>query len=808
MYTQSNAYVRKLSSGTILTLLLLSAILVLIPAATHATITGATPTLGAVNQVTSPQTYTSAPLNISVVAGSATVTAINNVAHTGLFAINFTLTSFSGAQFWLYMSPNGGNNLNTTGGDIKYAGPFSKSDFAAYVGTLHNVTFSGIHYYIGTTSGGIAAIVGPIPITISSNYNYIKVYDGSCGSNPTFCGGAGMAVAAQLVAVQPGITVTPTSGPAGTTVTVSGGGFPVSTLIDLNYSFTVVSFSSSYVTTPVKGNLTTVNTGQGYFTKSVAMVDAKQVINPPPIAPLLYVMVAISATHYAGISTVVYANTTFTENNRFISQVKSLDSSGHVVTPTENPFISGVMYGNENGSSTSPVYNLATQNAVSLGSLIIAGNDSLVNSVVTFWVGSTATGGTLTQVGSTTSNGIGNFNGTASIPPLSNGLHLVVVENNGVRYWFQVFILPSLVLTPTSGPVHTTVSVKGYGFPAGANVYLYWYEITTDDYTYFNLNSTSGSLVNVTVPANGFFSGVQFYTPHSYGGYHDVSASTSYVKNPDYVPATDIADSSFSITPTVVISPATIPVNTKGFLNVTGTGFNPEAAYYVSVDNSLFGAGYPGFVATYNGDLFLNFTSTGLQPGLHQVEMYPNCDWEYYSCGTTGSYAPIAYTYFNITGIGGTDGGSFNSTTLNNINTNVNTILSKVNTILGWQAYIVNTNATVGRIYAWGPTITSMNSHITSIFGWQSTIVNINSTVNGIKATLITMTGTLTTIIGDITSATNAATAAKTSADAASAAATNAKTSVSDTTTYVLVVAVLAAITLVLELAILVRKLD
>ncbi|MGD0395901.1 MAG: hypothetical protein ABSB26_03210 [Nitrososphaerales archaeon] len=794
----------------------------LIPVANvHAAISG-TPTLGAVDAVPTPTTYTQSSASINITAGGNAVSAINGVAHTGLFAINFTGVTFSGAQFYLTMSPDGLNNINTSAGDVRYAGPFTKSNFASAscAGTLCREVFGGNDYYIGTTSGGVPVIEGPIPVNISSLFNYIKVYDGSCGTNPAFCG-AGVAVAAGFVQVQPGLTLKYYSGYAGMLETVYGGGFPLNTLINMNYSFTYTSFANPVVYTPMVGNWTGmigINTGRGYFSQSASMIDTKQVINPPTLVPILSVNILFTATHYNGASTVVYANTTFAEDSRFISEVLALDSSGHPLS-TSNPLESGVAWANFNGSATGTcdgvtVCPLNTQDAVSNGTLIIAGNESLVNSAVTFFVGSTQYGGAFTSIGSVTSNAAGNFNGTATLPALSIGLHLVEVRNNGVIYWFQIFIEPSLVLTPSSGPVHTVVKVTGYGFPAGANIYLYWYEISYDG-IYYNLNTTSGALINITVPSDGHFSGIQFYALHSWGGYHEVVASTGFVRDPDYIPVVEVASTSFDVTPQIAISPTSINSNVKGWLNVTGTGFNPEEAYYVSIDNALFGAGYPGFVSAENGDFYVNFTSTGYQPGWHQVEVFPNCDWYSYSCSSFyGHFAPVAYTFFNVTTIGAYTGGGSGGlpasviTEITNINNNVNTILGWQSTIYGMNTNIGTISSNVGTILGWGPTITDINTHVTTILGWQSTIIDINSTVNGLKATLVTMGGTLTTIINGITSATTAANAAKTSADAASTAATNAKSSVSDTETYVLVVAVLAAITLVLELAILVRKLD
>src|SRR5262249_19308547 len=146
------------------------------------------------------------------------------------------------------------------------------------------------------------------------------------------------------------------------------------------------------------------------------------------------------------------------------------------------------------------------------GSLVITGNESLVNSAVTFWIGAT-------QLGNTTSTGGGNWTGTATLPALAKGPYEVDVNNNGQLMWFHIFVFPSIVLTPSSGPVGTTVTATAFGFPADSAVFLYWFEHASGDSTYYNL-------FNATTGANGEFNvTVTFTVPHTYGGGHDVSAS-------------------------------------------------------------------------------------------------------------------------------------------------------------------------------------------------------------------------------------------------------------------------------------------
>lgn len=90
----------------------------------------------------------------------------------------------------------------------------------------------------------------------------------------------------------------------------------------------------------------------------------------------------------------------------------------------------------------------------------------------------------------------------------------------------------------------------------------------------------------------------------------------------------------------------------------------------------------------------------------------------------------------------------------------------------------------------------------------QSGQTSQNGQLTGIQGSLTSIASQLTSITNSLAGVTTAVNAAGTSAANAATAAQNAQNAVASTQTYVLVVAALAAITLVLELAILVRRLS
>jgi hypothetical protein len=318
----------------------------------------------------------------------------------------------------------------------------------------------------------------------------------------------------------------------------------------------------------------------------------------------------------------------------------------------------------------------------------------------------------------------------------------------------------------------------------------------------------------VTVGTNGQFNQTfTFIVPHSYGGYHDVEALPVYCglsnSESDDPCLEEVAETSFTVTPTLIIcneagttcgdgstdaKTVSVNANTRGLVSAVGTGYEPRWIY-INID----GASYSD-CETYiapNGDFYLNFTTAGFRPGLHQFETW--------SCSEGDlNGVPNDLAYFNVTTIGDYVSGGGGSIPQSVI-TDITTIKNNVNTILGWQSIITGMNDQIDTI----------SDHVSTILGWQSIITGMDTHINTILSGLTALTTTVNTIDTHVSSiiSTLAPLPAKVDTAAANAlaasnAATNAKNSVSSTETYVLVVAVLAAITLVLELAILVRKLD
>jgi len=174
------------------------------------------------------------------------------------------------------------------------------------------------------------------------------------------------------------------------------------------------------------------------------------------------------------------------------------------------------------------------------------------------------------------------------------------------------------------------------------------------------------------------------------------------------------------------------------------------------------------------------------------------------SFGATGS-AVFAYTATTT---------SFNQTqALLSIEANLTSISNGIKSLNASLTAIKATQTSQGTILTGLQTslasvTTSLTSLTTSLASLTTSLSSVSTTVSGLQTSMASLT---TTLSGLVTTAGSINTAVGNLGTQVSAAATNAQNAanaVSSTQTYVLVVAALAAITLVLELAILVRKLS
>jgi len=759
--------------------------------------TGA-PKLASVNNAASPSAITVATTSVNVTAGTSTVTAVDAGAQAGYFALVFaagatTYVTFSGSQFLLYFSTNGFSQISS--GDVEYAGPFSVSQlqgaYQAYTIPVNSSYFttSSATFYVGTvTISGTSyqLIVGPIPLKVSSAYKYVKIFDGSTTS---------VAVSIQTVNVKPNFVVSPTAGVAGQTLTFVGGGFPANMTVNVNATYRYTNWAGSLVTVSNLVVVSGVSTGSGYFTATGTAPDTGASVNPNSATSATQPSVSISfeAVNASNTAQVVATSTTpFTEYTRVLKQIMDVTSGASAT----GMLTSSTFYGNATAQLNVNVFDVVQ----------LAGGNFTPSALVQIVVG--------TSTFNTTTNATGFFNTTFTVPALPVGINVVSVVNHGVTYTFKLNVQPTLVLTPSSGPVGTNVSVAAYGFPASSKVYLYWLGGNSPGTTYY-------WFMNATTGANGLFNvTVSFTVPaHSFGGGHTVVASNYYLGKTQATPfpaADIIGTGTFTVTPSLSLSftlssntqqaVQTITNNGKVF-NVTGQGLDPAITYFLAQDNlpvspsSAFGVSANG-----TGDLLVQMVAAGFRPGLHSLALYEQV--------APGQYVIDAYATFWVS-----PQGDFVLAALQNINATLMTLNSSVNSLNTTVAKLVTSvgtlNMTLNQVVTFlkqiNATLVALNGNVAtlstaigtlqaSLSALNTTITQVNGNVVSIKTAIGTLQGTVTSVSNGVaTIQTNLGTI-NTTLSSIQSSASSANSNASTASNYSLYTLVLVIITLIVSI--------
>jgi len=665
--------------------------------------------------VTNGSTVYIGDYNVSVAAGSMSG-ATTDTLYQGNFTIIFDNVTFSGTQFNLYISTNGFDNIT---GDQLYASTFSVSDLHE---ALHAVNVTTplsqdpiTTFYIGMV-GGHEVIEGPIPYWITPNYMYIKVWDGSSGA---------VASSVQTVNILPALTLTPSSGPGGETVTLTGVALTPNTLYNITYGNSTTA--AAQVTTDVNGTFT--------FTWNI-----EDLCNDFNNTQVIEIDLINNAT------TAWTASVFYTEFPRYLE----------VVSTTYE------------GTDIGPFANMSeTTYADVLDTLSLEGLYFNPNAALTFTIDNTQAW-TPTSL---TSNSTGWFNATFTVPILAQGEHNVTISNGGCNYVFYMVVEPTLIVTPNSGPIGTNVTFTCYGLTPG-NVYIYWESDGVcgfpNEYTWV-ANATVGSdgQFNVTVP---------WTIPATTGGYMYFYADYGYTSNTsgyDYSGAYAV----YLLTPTLTVTPSSFATDGSLF-TITGTGLIPNTPYTIDIDNQAFAM--PNYFSyTYNygnlltsetdtgtvqfadsvvwstdcGNLTIQLVAAGFYPGEHVVALYTSPE---YAGAFGGPYDGGFYTY----GFGNYSLNAYATFTVTAANDSVvNAILSGLNaSIISIENGIATINTTTGTIQTevsnLNATVTSMNGNVatvsTNVGTIQGTVTSIQGDVATIKTDVGTIQATTSTIKGNV----------------------------------------------------------
>ncbi|MEM0118334.1 MAG: hypothetical protein QXV32_07785 [Conexivisphaerales archaeon] len=676
------------------------------------------------NQVTS---FTAASASVSVKGGSSTVVALDGSPATGYLVFVLDGVTFSGSQFYLYISKDGLSQISP--GDFRFAGPFNVADLSA--SPPKNVTGG---YSIGTFSGH-KLVEGPIPTNLSQGNYYIKVYDGSSTS---------VAVSAPYIKIVPNIVLSPTQGPAGATVTISGYGFTSNGVVNITYS--------PKVNTSVKFNASA--TGQFTYSFQAGYLGSPSspmiYMSSGTLSPANFLTLTVTANDTTSALT---ASATYNEFYRDFHYIQSYSPAGVLQTPT-----SGI-------TSTPPWPNATSVNGYVLQAFNVAGDFWNPTANLTFtWDGSPIT----PVVSSGAPNATGYWWANFTLPVSALGNHNFRVFDANTNMSIIVSIQTTLIVTPNKGTEGTSVTLTGYGFHASKQVTAWWFGSAIAGTV--NADTDNMLLYNATTDSLGSFS-VTFPVPSNvYGGSHLLEANDSMGTS---------ATASFTVKPSFTASPTTAPLGTT--VTITGVGLASGSGTYSSTQFTLVngqstGAAPVNYLVTYdnfNTGTTISGNTTGYGTGTVIAAGVPMV--HYVGIAQTGTYLPV-----NVTGT--TNEGAAIQAQLQQVLSNQQTILSNLNSLSSAVASNANAlsslqtsvNKVDSDVQSVGSSVSQLSSTVSQ--GFSST----GSSLSGIQQTL----GTLATNSG----------------------LQSVSSTLNNVSTFLYVAIALAAIVLILEIVILVRK--
>ena len=370
-------------------------------------------------------------------------------------------------------------------------------------GSLVTVTSTGLpivdgqpaYIFFGTTYRNSALVVSAaistsitVPIGATPGLNYVTVQSTSPVYNPTY------QVALAFFTVT-GITLTPTLGQVGDTVTIVGSGFTASQVVTVTFDAVAVATTPASVITNILGSFSaTFTVPEG--AKGSRTVRAQTLLES--------------------------ATATYTISPKL----------------TVTPVTGGV--GDQ---------------------VTVSGTGFAASQVVTVTFDAVAV---TTTPATVTTNTSGSFTATFTIPASSRGAHTVKAQDTSLNAATAIFTVgPKIALSPATGPAGITVTIVGSGFGASQTVTI----------TY-GTTAVTTTPATVTTNTSGGFS-CSFTAPAGQAGTFTVSASDGiYTATASFV-------ATFSATISEQTS-ASSPGHVGMSLTIEGTGFLPSTTVTVT----------------------------------------------------------------------------------------------------------------------------------------------------------------------------------------------------------------------------------
>ncbi len=531
-------------------------------------------------------------------------------------------------------------SLSPTSGPVGTSVTITGTNFGTSQGTS-TVTFNGV---VSTpASWSATSIVAPVPSTVTTG-NVVVTVGGVASNGVTFT----------VTVPPPSITsINPTSGVAGTSVTIAGTNFGAtqgtSSVTFNGTAATPTSWSNSSIVVPVPAGAATGNvvvTVGGVLSNGVnfTVLTPPNITNISPTSGAIGTSVTITGTNFGatqGTSSVTFNGTAATptswSNSSIVVPVPPAATTGNVVVT-----VGGL-------SSNGVVFTVVVPPSISS----LSPNSGAIGASVTI---SGSNFGATQGTSSVTFNGIAaaptSWSATSIVAPVPNGAttgNVIVVvggmPSNGVAFTVTGPDPSLSTLSLTQGPVGATITITGVNFGATQGT-----STVTFNGTLASPASWSDTSINAPVPAGATTGNVVV----TVGGVASNGLPFT-VTPPPFIS---------SISPTSGPTGTVVTVNGTNFGPTVGTRsssllFNGIAARTTSWNDSQIVAPVPAAATT--GNVVVNINGVSSNGVLFTVTSGPNITSLSPTSGPVGTLVTITGTSFGSTQ--GTSTVSFNGIT-------------------------------------------------------------------------------------------------------------------------------------------------
>ena len=515
---------------------------------------------------------TSGEVGTTVTVTGTGFTGATAVEFGGVAATSFTVDSntkitatvpagaLSGS---ISVTGTGGTGVSTTAFDVIPA-ISGFSPIKGPVGTVVTITGSGFNSATGVTFGGASA--GTYTVNSSTQITAIVpsgAFTGKIGV--THPGGEVKSAATFTVEIVPPPAITgfsPTSGPVGTLVTISGTGFSGATTVTFDgipADFTGVSATSITATVPAgasTGKIGVTTPGGSTLSSSNYTVTGPIITNFTPTSGPVGTLVTITGTGFSDVTGVTFNGTSATFSLVSATQITATVPVGATTGKIGVISPGGTELSSSNFTVTAPTIAGFSPGTGPVGTVVtITGTGLTGATAVTFnGVSATYTVNSSTQI-------------TATVPAAASTGPIVVTTPGGTATSSGSFTIPPTIagFTPSGGYAGTQVTITGTGFTGATSVRF-------NGVTASLITVDSATQIAATVPVGATSGTIAVTTPSGTA----TSASSFNVLSPTITNFTPVSGPAGTV----------VTVTGSGFSGATAVRFNGQNAAAFEIDSA------------------------------------------------------------------------------------------------------------------------------------------------------------------------------------------------------------------------------